>query len=349
MALLAVVLCSCSKPICANAVHERQPLTAAPVEIAADRPLAVIGDLQGTLVPETVVGRERNAAETDALVCQLGTESQGATAILGDLVTWGSADESWERFDALARRIPGLLLPVRGNHDFFGQNGQAREQWLRRYPWFDQAPWYSVKWNKVGLVFVESNLGELPAAQRAAEQHWYERILDQYEQDPLISGTLVLLHHAPFTGNPNAQGGLEALRKAFVEPFCQRSKVMAMISGHAHGYERYTKPCGKQAVQFIVSGGGGGPRPVNPPCYDDECLGAGCCEPSARPLHYLLIKQQPKGLEITVQSKATKHDAGVVETVRLPFRDDQGVVLVTTTCGQERANPLTECPWQSGE
>jgi hypothetical protein len=196
-------------------------------------------------------------------------------------------------------------------------------------------------------VFVESNLGELPAAEQAAEQSWYERVLDQFEQDPLVSGIVVLEHHAPYTLNPNAQGGLDELRNRFVEPLCRRSKVLVMISGHAHGYERYAKPCGSRTIQFVVSGGGGGPRPDTPPCFDDECLASGCCEPSSRPLHYLVLQQQPKGLEITVQAQRTSAENGVVETVWLPFRDEKGVSVVTSSCGRQRANPVTECPWQA--
>ena len=130
----------------------------------------------------------------------------------------------------------------------------------------------------------------------------------------------MFLHHPPFTNNPNTQSDLESLRNAFVSPFCRHGKALAMVAGHAHGYERYAKTCEGQAVQFIVSSGGGGPRPNSPPRFDDECLAQGSCEPSVRPLHYLLLRQKPLELEITVQALKTNHTDGVLEVVHLPYR-----------------------------
>ncbi len=312
--------------------------------------MVVVGDLQGThQVESLVLRREDNRRETEALVCQMGGEGQGATALLGDLVTWGSSEDSWRHFDELASRIQGTLLPVRGNHDYLGLNEEAREQWLRRFPWFEQASWYSVKWNRLGLVFLESNLGELPVAAQTAQRHWYERVLAEFEQDPLVSGILVFLHHAPYTNNPNAQGGLDDLRKAFVAPFCRSTKVLAMVAGHAHGYERFAKPCGDRESLFIVSGGGGGPRPVESTCFDDECLASGCCESSSRPLHYLVLQQRPKGLEVTVQAQRTKTADGVLEVVQIPFRDQSEFAPVTSSCSGRSARQVTECPWQAPE
>jgi hypothetical protein len=281
--------------------------------------LAVIGDLQGTLLWERFF-REDNGHDAARLVCQLGGESPQATVLLGDLVDWGSFDDSWERFDELMRRVGGVFLPVRGNHDYLGVPASAQNAWLRRFPWFDRRPWYSVKWNRVGLVFVDSNLERLRPFARDAERCWYERTLEALNQDPEIEGIVVFLHHAAYTGNPNAQNDLDALRDAFVTPFCRYPKGLAMIAGHAHGYERYARTCGEQTVQFVVSGGGGGPRPgLVCPDYHDECLASGSCEPSFRPLNYLLVGQDDEGIDITARPLSTDGALGVLDFVRIPF------------------------------
>jgi hypothetical protein len=309
--------------------------------------VAVVGDLQGTLFVETLLGREQNHRETDMLVRQLGGESARATVLLGDLVTWGASKKDWDRFDELAGKLPGRLLPVRGNHDYFGFGDGAEVSWQCRFPWFRKTPWYSMSWGRIGLLFVDSNLEELSPTARVAEQLWYDAVLHNYEHNPQILGTVVILHHAPFTGNPNAQSGLKALRDTFVSPFCQHPKALAMLAGHAHGYERYARACGKREVQFIVSGGGGGPRPVKTPCFDDACLAAGCCDPSSRPLHYLLLTQRPDELVVTVQAQRVRPTDGPLEVVRIPLHAPGALAPVVTTCGHEASTPVTECRWKT--
>jgi hypothetical protein len=281
--------------------------------------LAVVGDLQAPLFVERLF-REDNGPEADALVCQLGGESPLATVLLGDLVNSGGSEDAWERFDGFASRIGGVLFPVRGNHDYAGGAAGARRAWLRRFPWFDGQPWYSVAWQRVGLVFLDSNLDRLDPAVLSAEKQWYEEKLGALQADREIEGIVVFLHNAPFTVNPNAQQRLESLRETFVSPLCRHDKALAMITGHAHGYERYSRPCGDRAIEFVVSGGGGGPRPrLARPLYEDACFASGCCDTNVRPLHYLRIEQQSWGLEITAQALRTGAQPGVLDIVRVPF------------------------------
>jgi predicted phosphodiesterase len=286
---------------------------------AATSTVGVLGDLQG-LLPAERLFREDNTRETRTLVCQLGQEPLDVVVLLGDLVNWGSSEARWKDFDELMTRTRAKLLPVRGNHDLMGDAAQARRAWLRRFRWFAQSRWYEVDWSRLGLLFLDSNLTRMGQAEQLAEHDWYERELDRLEQDRQIQGIVVFLHHAPYTLNPNAQKGLEALRKAFVDPLCAHSKALVMISGHAHGYERYAGICHTRWTQFIVSGGGGGPRPkLAHPIYDDACLAAGCCDPSERPMHYLSVTQFPWGVSIVAQTLKSSGHAGVLDVVRLPF------------------------------
>jgi hypothetical protein len=334
----------CSHPSCPEVVRSSLLPPDLPPAIESSKPLAVIGDLQGPMFVDFLLSRENNRRATGELVCQLGSDQPCATVLLGDLVAWGASEDSWARFDELASRINGMFLPVRGNHDYFGDDRSATALWNRHFPWFDRLPWYEVAWNRIGMVFLDSNLSQFEPAAQTAQQSWYQRVLDQFDQDPLIVGTLVFLHHPPYTNNPNAQGDLEALREAFVSPFCRHPKALAMISGHAHGYERYAKTCMGRAVQFIVSGGGGGPRPSDPPCFNDACLASGCCEPKSRPLHYLLLRQQPRGLEVTVQAQSVDQARGVLEVVGIPYPDQSASLPVSSVCERQKAPQVTQCP-----
>lgn len=327
----------CTHPLTCPAANRAWPRSAAPpLAIHSDRPLAVIGDIQDTLIWERLfLFRESNHRETGELVCQLGRERPAATVLLGDLVSWGASESSWKRFDELASRMSGLLLPIRGNHEYFGDREDAREAWLQRFPWFDQTLFYSLIWNRIGLVFLDSNLEQLELGAQVAQRLWYERTLVALERAAEVDGTLVFLHHPPYTNNPNAQGDLDSLRTAFVSPFCRHAKALGMIAGHAHGYERYGKLCGKRVVQFIVSGGGGGPRPNTPPCFNDECLASGCCDPTRRPLHYLLLKHTPTELEISVQTQRLNGADGLLEVVHIPFGERGESVTASSRCGRQ--------------
>ena len=92
-----------------------------------------------------------------------------------------------------------------------------------------------------------------------------------------------------------------------------------MVTGHAHGYERFENvdeplSCSNQykfnssltnknigvlrvqSVQFVVSGGGGGPRPNRlREDYKDSYTG-----PSPRPFNFLLVEPSIDGIKIAV-------------------------------------------------
>lgn len=63
-----------------------------------------------------------------------------------------------------------------------------------------------------------------------------------------------------------------------------------MISGHAHAYEHFVE----QGVQFVVSGGGGGPRVKlreGSRAREDRFEG-----PSPRPFHYQAVEPRQDGV-----------------------------------------------------
>ncbi len=205
----------CRQPIpCAPRSQSRYQMATRdgiPTIAPSTETIAAVGDLQGLLLIEHFF-RENNSEATGELVCQLGRENIDVTVLLGDLVTWGASDSDWERFDELMMRVGGTLLPVKGNHDLMGDAIEARNAWLSHFPWFGRHPWYAIRWNRLGLLFLDSNLDHLEPAAQVAEEIWYNRMLEYFDRDPSIHGVMVFLHHAPFTVNPNALGGLDSLR-----------------------------------------------------------------------------------------------------------------------------------------
>ena len=86
-----------------------------------------------------------------------------------------------------------------------------------------------------------------------------------------------------------------AVQRTFVPPFLQSPKTLAMVAGHVHSYERYTR-AGKT---FLVTGGGG-PRmrlaTGRRRRHGDDCFAG----PPLRGFHFLLLTLLPTGLAIAM-------------------------------------------------
>jgi hypothetical protein len=122
---------------------------------------------------------------------------------------------------------------------------------------------------------------------------------------------LVFVHHPPFTNSKVVDGDLH-VRRDILPAFAASAKTLAMMSGHAHGYEHFVQ----SGKHFIVSAGGGGPRGLlharraGEP--KDVFEGA-----APRPFNYLLVYQDDAGI--------------VVETRGIPQGETAMRVLETTS------------------
>ena len=300
MMIVAIALCGCAGPTITGRPYSDQ--------IAhAEKPLAVIGDTQRTSWGERMVGREVNDDEQRILLDALSRESLGAIAHVGDMVFDAASEEEWQRFDnhlaSIAdRRVP--VLPAMGNHEYAGSRALARRQVTSRFPWLAPTTWYTRRFDRLGLVWLDSNRSNL-GPQFEEQRLWFERTLAAYDADSAIRGVLVFCHHPPYTRSTVVSGS-EDVVAAFMPPFMLATKTLAFLSGHAHGYEHYV--AGKK--HFIVTAGGGGPRPAGLgtkswPGVVDAYPGQ-----SKRPLHYLLVDQSGSGIAVRMRGVA---DAGVRE------------------------------------
>ena len=116
------------------------------------------------------------------------------------------------------------------------------------------------------------------------------------DSDPDVRGTLVLVHHPPYTNSSITSDELH-VQRSFVPAFAAARKTLAMLSGHVHSYERYERG-GKT---FLVTGGGGGPRirlETGPRQRHADDLFAG---PEVRMFHYLLAALTPNGIEVEMK------------------------------------------------
>jgi Calcineurin-like phosphoesterase len=272
-----------------------RPFAGGPIHVQSGR-FAIVGDLQRTSSIE--FWRPSNAREGGQLIHQIVATSPDFLAIVGDLVFWGSSAVAWAAFDQLATplwhaRVP--VLPLLGNHDYGLAPAAALNHFFARFPYLGRRHWFSMIYGPLGLIFLDSNVRRLSAAQWDEQVAWYRHELASFERMASILGVLVLLHHPPYT-NSTLIADSRAVQHTFVPPFAQAHKTLAMVAGHVHSYEHYTR-AGKT---FLVTGGGG-PRMKlatgRRQRHGDDCFAG----PPLRGFHFLLLTLVPSGLRIEMQ------------------------------------------------
>ena len=216
----------------------------------------LVGDTQSTSHWE--FWRERNDKQRKLIIDELAKRDPAFVVHLGDLTTRGSSTRHWQQFDDFhtgfrERKIP--YFPVLGNHEFYGDNKRALENYFGRFPHLGQKRWYRFTWKNVGLLMVDSNFSSLTKKQIEEQAQWYLDELARFEKNAEIDFILVCCHEPPFTNSRVIRPNKE-VKVNFADPLLQFQKTRLFFSGHSHSYERFQM----NSKFFIVSGGGGGPR-----------------------------------------------------------------------------------------
>ena len=216
----------------------------------------LVGDTQRTSLLE--FWREQNDSERRAVAQRISEEAPAFLLILGDLVFQGDDAKHWQRFDELMAPIREKNLPcyaILGNHEYRGANADAMESFSSRFPHLRGRKWYSLRFRSVVILALDSNFGDLGSKEGAEQTKWYRAELESLEKDPAVKHVVVCCHHPPFTNSTVVSDDLK-VQELFLEPLWASRKARLLVSGHAHAYERFRR----NGKEFIVSGGGGGPR-----------------------------------------------------------------------------------------
>ncbi|MFP6686710.1 MAG: sulfatase-like hydrolase/transferase, partial [Polyangiaceae bacterium] len=152
---------------------------------------------------------------------------------------------------------------------------------------------------------------------------WFNEAMDELDGRDDVRGILIFAHHAPFT-NSNVVDPDQSVQSDFVARFCESPKALTMLTGHAHGYERFVRGpnegCGSRDILFMVSAGGGGPRsdslrPASETGFTDAFAG-----PAPRPFHFVMAAQSDDGVTLTVHGMDKgESETRVIESLTLPF------------------------------
>ena len=216
----------------------------------------IVGDTQRTSHWE--FWRKRNDRERILIVDKITRREPAFVVHLGDLTTRGSSEKHWQEFDDMhkefcKKKIP--YLPILDNHELYGSDRKALQNYFERLPHLHQRRWYSFAWNNVAMVMVDSNFSALTKGQIEEQSQWYLNELEKFERKVEIDFIIVCCHEPPFTKSrvvsPN-----EKVKVYFADLFLRFQKTHLFFSGHSHSYERFQM----DDKFFIVSGGGGGPR-----------------------------------------------------------------------------------------
>ncbi len=81
--------------------------------------------------------------------------------------------------------------------------------------------------------------------------------LKRVQSDKFTGAVLIAVHHPPFTGGTVHGGSPQTL--ADIDSACQAAGVWphAVLAGHAHNYQRYTRIINGLSIPFLVAGCGG--------------------------------------------------------------------------------------------
>lgn len=216
----------------------------------------IVGDTQGTSHWE--FWRERNDKERKLIIDEITQREPAFVVHLGDLTVRGSSKKHWQQFDEFhkdfrEKKIP--YFPILGNHEFYGSDDRALQNYFGRFPHLSERRWYSFIWKSIGFILVDSNFSCLTMEENEQQGKWYIEELERFEKDEKIDYVIVCCHEPPFT-NSRIVSPNEKVKAFFADPFLKRNKTSFFFSGHSHSYERFQI----EGKLFVVSGGGGGPR-----------------------------------------------------------------------------------------
>jgi hypothetical protein len=315
---------ACSYPQSPLLGVTREPLhtypTGSDLRLPAKDKLVVIGDVQRTsLLEHSVLGRELNDREQLLLLKDIGAQSFDAMVLLGDMAFDGS-DDAWAHFDALMAPLrapsagagpnPRLFFPVMGNHDYSAGSGT---QIRRRFPDLGGATHWSFLWGSVRMIVLDGNREQLchPDLRQGpvsgcdtewqAQLRWLQNQLQIVDESADERGAILFVHQSPYTQSPWVEEDQYDAR-AFALALLASRRGLALISAHAHGFERYryVRYVGdlRPPKEFVVSAGGGGPRP------SERREGAEKDESELRwprPFNYLMLEQTDSTVEVSVR------------------------------------------------
>jgi hypothetical protein len=207
---------------------------------------------------------------------------------LGDVVYYfGEAAYYYDQFYEPYRSYPAPILGIPGNHDgvvWASDPAPTLQGYLQNFctaapaqspdsgglvrtTMIQPGVYYTFDAPFVRILGVYSNVLEDPGV--ISDQNGTYSTLDQrqvafltaalerVESESYAGAVIIAVHHPPYTGGSTHGGSPDML--ADIDSACTAAGVWphAVLSGHAHNYQRYTRTVNGLSIPYVVAGCGG--------------------------------------------------------------------------------------------
>jgi hypothetical protein len=240
----------------------------------------------------SVVGPMTQSLVADKMVSDFGdTDPADVPSFLfhlGDVVYYfGESTYYYDQFYEPYRNYPAPIVAIPGNHDgvvYASDPAPTLDAFLRNFcsasvvvsP--DAGPLSRTAMTQPGVYFtfdaplvrilgLYSNVLEDPGV--ISSQKGQNSVLDNRQltflatalarvaSDNFKGAVIIAVHHPPFTGGSEHGGSPDML--ADIDAACKKAGVWphAVLSGHAHNYQRFTRSVNNFQIPFVVAGCGG--------------------------------------------------------------------------------------------
>ena len=207
---------------------------------------------------------------------------------LGDVVYYfGEAAYYYDQFYEPYRMYPAPILAIPGNHDgvvYAGDPSPTLDAFLRNFcgpepvvspdagglvrtAMIEPGAYFTFDAPFVRILGIYSNVLEDPGV--ISSENGMNTVLDnrqigflttalkRVKSEKYSGAVIIAVHHPPFTGSAVHGGSPQML--ADIDSACKAAGVWphAVLSGHVHSYERYTRTVDKIQIPYVVAGCGG--------------------------------------------------------------------------------------------
>jgi Calcineurin-like phosphoesterase len=211
--------------------------------------------------------------------------------------SFGEHKYYYDQFYAAYRNYPRPIFAIPGNHDGIvlpppagsGNPGDSLNAFLANFcsPGFAHAPdavgisrttmiqpgvYFTLEAPFVRILGIYSNMLENPGVISStkdvksgapkfpnlsdAQLEYLDAALSRVKSDNYDGALLIAVHHPPYAFG-NHSGSMVMLKE--IDAICSKRGVWphAVLSGHAHNYQRFTRHLGSRQIPYLVCGNGG--------------------------------------------------------------------------------------------
>ena len=231
-----------------------------------------VGGIHGTATQEAI-----GVAMEDQLKAASNGDHPRFFYILGDVVYFNGQQRLYKtEFYEPYQYYPALIFAIPGNHDgdTHVQQGDPPDTEPSLFGFFnnfcDTAPHYATSYRMsmtqpyaywtldapfVTIIGTYSNVeGSLDARGRSDQQQY---LVEQLKAADPKKKLIVAVHHPPYSLDAPHGGTPDILNAIDLAIKNSNRQPDAILSGHVHNYQRFSRVVGKRKIPYVVAGAGG--------------------------------------------------------------------------------------------